>query len=238
MTQQELCRRLEDVRQRMDAALQAAGRAPSDVLLCAASKTQSIETVALAAGLNIDLFGENRVQELVEKFDASAYGQKPVHLIGHLQTNKVRQTVGRAAMIESVDSERLLLCIEKEAAKQQLVQPVLLEINIGADQNKTGAPQSELFQLLETAEQCPHILVKGLMTVPPKADSEYEQRHYFADMYRLFCQAQDRHYSRCRMEILSMGMSGDFPLAILEGSTMIRVGTALFGARSYPQPTI
>lgn len=238
MTQQELCRRLEDVRQRMDAALQAAGRAPSEVLLCAASKTQTADTVALAAGLNIDLFGENRVQELTEKFDAHAYGQKPVHLIGHLQTNKVRQTVGRAAMIESVDSEKLLFCIEKEAAKQQIIQPILFEINIGADTNKTGAPQSALFGLLEAAEQCPHVVVKGLMTVPPKADNETEQRRYFADMYRLFCQAKDRHYTRSTMEILSMGMSGDFPLAILEGSTMIRVGTALFGQRSYPQTTI
>ncbi len=238
MTQQELFHRLEDVRRRMDNALQAAGRSSSEVLLCAASKTQTAETVALAAELNIDLFGENRVQELVQKFDASAYGQKPVHLIGHLQTNKVRQTVGRAAMIESVDSEKLILCIEKEAAKQQIVQPLLLEINIGADQNKTGASQSALFELLETAEQCPHVLVKGLMTVPPKADTETEQRRYFAAMYHLFCQAKDRHYDRCKMEILSMGMSGDFPLAILEGSTMVRVGTALFGARNYPQLSV
>ena len=131
MTQQEIARRLEEVRSRMQRAIEAAGRKPGQVLLCAASKTQSPETVALAAGLDIDLFGENRVQELVDKFDKGAYGGKRADMIGHLQTNKVRQTVGRAGMIQSVDSEKLLRCIQAEAARQQLVQPVLLEINIG-----------------------------------------------------------------------------------------------------------
>ena len=233
MTQQEIARRLEEVRSRMQRAMDTAGRKPGQVLLCAASKTQSPETVALAAGLDIDLFGENRVQELVDKFYKGAYRGKRADMIGHLQTNKVRQTVGRAGMIQSVDSEKLLRCIQAEAARQQLVQPVLLEINIGGEASKTGAAADLLWPMLEAAEDCPNLLVQGLMTVPPKADTEAENRAMFARMYRLFCQAEERGYARSRMEVLSMGMSADFEAAILEGATLVRVGSSIFGPRNY-----
>ena len=154
-------------------------------------------------------------------------------MIGHLQTNKVRQTVGRAGMIQSVDSEKLLRCIQAEAARQQLVQPVLLEINIGGEASKTGAAADLLWPMLEAAEDCPNLLVQGLMTVPPKADTEAENRAMFARMYRLFCQAGERGYARSRMEVLSMGMSSDFEAAILEGATLVRVGSSIFGPRNY-----
>lgn len=234
MTQQQLVQNLHAVRERMDAALAAAGRTRAEVRLCAASKTQSAETVALAAALDIDLFGENRVQELTAKTAQNAYAPKPVHLIGHLQTNKVKQAVGAAALIQSVDSVRLLECIQKEAAKRGLVQPVLLEVNIGGEASKTGAAPKNLWPMLEAAEACPNLLVRGLMTVPAPADTEAARRAQFAAMRTLFEQAAGRGYARSRMEILSMGMSSDLEAAILEGSTLVRVGTALFGPRNYP----
>ena len=234
---------VETVRSRMADALAKAGRKEGDVLLrgflcglllCAASKTRTPATVRLSAQLDIDLFGENHVQELVEKTDAGAYLQKPAHMIGHLQTNKVKQTVGRAALIQSVDSDRLLKAIQKEAAKQDLCQDVLLEVNIGGEASKSGVAPEALWPLMEAAEALPNLRVRGLMAIPPADLSEDDARRAFAAMRTLFEQAQGRGYTRARLDILSMGMSDDFAAAILEGSTMVRVGTAIYGARYYP----
>ena len=225
---------VETVRSRMADALAKAGRKEGDVLLCAASKTRTPATVRLSAQLDIDLFGENHVQELVEKTDAGAYLQKPAHMIGHLQTNKVKQTVGRAALIQSVDSDRLLKAIQKEAAKQDLCQDILLEVNIGGEASKSGVAPEALWPLMEAAEALPNLRVRGLMAIPPADLSEDDARRAFAAMRTLFEQAQDRGYTRARLDILSMGMSDDFAAAILEGSTMVRVGTAIYGARYYP----
>ena len=225
---------VETVRSRMADALAKAGRKEGDVLLCAASKTRTPATVRLSAQLDIDLFGENHVQELVEKTDAGAYLQKPAHMIGHLQTNKVKQTVGRAALIQSVDSDRLLKAIQKEAVKQELCQDILLEVNIGGEASKSGVAPEALWPLMEAAEALPNLRVRGLMAIPPADLSEDDARRAFAAMRTLFEQAQDRGYTRARLDILSMGMSDDFAAAILEGSTMVRVGTAIYGARYYP----
>ena len=225
---------VETVRSRMADALAKAGRKEGDVLLCAASKTRTPATVRLSAQLDIDLFGENHVQELVEKTDAGAYLQKPAHMIGHLQTNKVKQTVGRAALIQSVDSDRLLKAIQKEAAKQDLCQDILLEVNIGGEASKSGVAPEALWPLMEAAEALPNLRVRGLMAIPPADLSEDDARRAFAAMRTLFEQAQGRGYTRARLDILSMGMSDDFAAAILEGSTMVRVGTAIYGARYYP----
>ena len=225
---------VEAVRSRMADALAKAGRKEGDVLLCAASKTRTPDTVRLSAQLDIDLFGENHVQELVEKTDAGAYLQKPAHMIGHLQTNKVKQTVGRAALIQSVDSDRLLKAIQKEAAKQDLCQDILLEVNIGGEASKSGVAPEALWPLMEAAEALPNLRVRGLMAIPPADLSEDDARRAFAAMRTLFEQAQGRGYTRARLDILSMGMSDDFAAAILEGSTMVRVGTAIYGARYYP----
>ncbi|MBQ8647453.1 MAG: YggS family pyridoxal phosphate-dependent enzyme, partial [Oscillospiraceae bacterium] len=219
---------------KMADAIARAGRRPEEVLLCAASKTRTPETVRLSAELDIDLFGENHVQELVTKTDAGAYLGKPAHMIGHLQTNKVKQTVGRAALIQSVDSDRLLAAIQKEAAKQALVQDVLLEVNIGGEASKSGVAPEELWALLETAEAMENVRVTGLMAIPPADLSEDDARRAFAAMRELFERAACQGYARARMEVLSMGMSDDFAAAILEGSTMVRVGTAIYGARYYP----
>ena len=224
---------VETVRSRMADALAKAGRKEGDVLLCAASKTRTPATVRLSAQLDIDLFGENHVQELVEKTDAGAYLQKPAHMIGHLQTNKVKQTVGRAALIQSVDSDRLLKAIQKEAAKQDLCQDILLEVNIGGEESKTGVAPEALWPLLDAAAAQEHIRVKGLMAVPPVNDDDARNRRYLAEVYKLFVQAGERGYSNVSMETLSMGMSGDFENAIREGATLVRIGTAIYGERDY-----
>lgn len=232
----EALRRMEEaveaIRQRMATAARAAGRRPEDVLLCAACKTQSVETVRASAALAIDLFGENHVQELVEKADAGAYCGKPAHFIGHLQTNKLKKVVGRAALIQSVDSLRLLQAVEKEAGKRQLVQQVLLEVNIGAEASKTGLPEEQLPALLEAAAACPHIRVQGLMAIPPVNDDDAENRRLLARVRELARRAAEQGYANVTMDTLSMGMSGDYENAILEGATIVRIGTAIYGARS------
>ena len=236
MTAEEIRRmeeRVAQVRAEMERACRAAGRAPGEVLLCAASKTQNSETVRAAAALDIDLFGENRVQELCEKYAAGAYSGKPLHFIGHLQTNKVRQVVGRACMIESVGSHRLLECVAAEAQKQGIRQDILVEINIGAETSKSGIAPEELPGLLECAHAWPSLRVRGLMSIPPAADAPGASRPYFAQMRGLFERAQAAQGGNVSMEYLSMGMSADFADAILEGANLVRVGTALFGARSY-----
>lgn len=216
---------ITEIRQRMAAAAKIAGRAPKDILLCAASKTQDAQTVRAAAALPIDLFGENRVQELTEKTAQQAYGAKPVHLIGHLQTNKVKQVVGKAAMIQSVDSLRLLQAIDKQAKALSLVQDILIEVNIGGEESKNGVQPVQLQALADAAGQCANVCLCGLMTIPPIAQ---ESRVYFAKMHQYFTRLKDSGH---KMEVLSMGMSDDYEQAILEGATMVRIGTALFGRR-------
>ena len=231
MTAEEIRRmeeRVAQVRAEMERACRAAGRAPGEVLLCAASKTQNSETVRAAAALDIDLFGENRVQELCEKYAAGAYSGKPLH------TNTVRQVVGRACMIESVGSHRLLECVAAEAQKQGIRQDILVEITIGAETSKSGIAPEELPGLLECAHALPSLRVRGLMSIPPAADAPGASRPYFAQMRGLFERAQAAQGGNVSMECLSMGMSADFADAILEGANLVRVGTALFGARSYP----
>ena len=236
MTEQE--KYLEEnrakVRARMEDAARRAGRSPQEILLCAASKTQSVETVRLASRLNIDLFGENHVQELVEKYDAGAYNGKPAHMIGHLQTNKVKQVVGRAALLHSVDSPRLMAALEKEAAKKGLCQDILIEVNIGEEASKSGVAEEELWAMAEDTQQTPHLRLRGLMAIPPVNQDDAENRRQLQRMYRLFCSLAEKHYPGSQVDILSMGMSGDYENAILEGATIVRVGTAIFGARAYP----
>ena len=235
MTEREtLQANVETVRARMADAARAAGRKPEEVLLCAASKTRSAETVRLAASLSIDLFGENRVQELVEKQAVNAYAPKPAHFIGHLQTNKVKQVVG-CNLIQSVDSAHLLDKVAAEAARRGLVQPILLEVNIGGEASKSGTDPAELWALLEAAAAQPSVRVRGLMTIPPVEEKSGEARRWFAAMRRLFDEAADRWRGddRAKMEVLSMGMSADFEQAIAEGATLVRVGTAIFGPRVY-----
>ena len=238
MTAEEIRRmkeRVAQVRAEMERACRAAGRAPGEVLLCAASKTQNSETVRAAAALDIDLFGENRVQELCEKYAAGAYSGKPVHFIGHLQTNKVRQVVGHVSLIQSVDSLRLLQALEREAARQGVVQGVLLEVNIGAEESKSGFRPDEILAVAEKFVDFPHLEARGLMAIPPVSHVPGENLKFFSEMRHLFVDISRKKYDNVTMAVLSMGMSDDFADAIACGSTMIRVGTAIFGPRSYHQ---
>ena len=224
---------VEEIRAKMAAAAREAGRDPAQVQLCAACKTRTAETVAASAALPIDVFGENHVQELCANFDAGAYCGKPSHFIGHLQTNKIKKVLGRASLIQSVDSEHLLAAIEKEAAKAGIVQNVLLEVNIGGEESKTGVAPEALWPLLDAAAAQEHIRVKGLMAIPPVNDDDAQNRRYLAQVYKLFVQAGERGYQNVAMETLSMGMSGDFENAIREGATLVRIGTATYGERDY-----
>ncbi len=227
---QHMTEAVSQIRETMAQAARQAGRRPEDIQLCAACKTRTVEEVRFSAELAIDLFGENHVQELVEKTDAGAYLGKPGHFIGHLQTNKINKVVGRAALIHSVDSLRLLEKIDAAAERLGLVQDILLEVNIGRERSKGGVMPEELWPLLEQAGQKNHIRVRGLMAIPP-ADAEQAQTvRYFAAMRELLEKGRERYAG---LDILSMGMSQDYAAAIAQGATIVRIGTAIYGPRDY-----
>ena len=221
------------IRARMDAAARAPGREPREVLLCAATKMNDAARVREAVAAGVDLCGENRVQELTQKLAQNAYDGVPVHFIGHLQTNKVRQVVGRVALIQSVDRMELLACIEKEAARQGLVQDILLEVNVGREESKSGFDPDEMDEISEKLEGFSHCRVRGLMAIPPISEKKGDNCRFFEKIQRLSVDIAAKNKHNISMEILSMGMTDDFEDAIACGSTMIRVGTAIFGARDY-----
>ena len=221
------------IRAQMDAAAMKAGRDPGEILLCAATKMNDADAVKEAVAGGVDCCGENRVQELLQKQPLGAYEGKPVHFIGHLQTNKVKQVVGKVDLIQSVDRPELLECIEKQAEKLGIVQNILLEVNVGQEDSKSGYT---LEAAAETAAQMgnyPHCYLCGLMAIPPISDQPGGNSNYFAQMHHLYVDISAKKYDNVDMTYLSMGMSDDFADAIAEGSTMIRVGTAIFGARNY-----
>ena len=221
------------IRVRIDAAARQTGRTGADITLVAATKMNDAARVREAVAAGIDACGENRVQEMTEKLAQGAYTGAPLHFIGHLQTNKVRQVVGKVDLIQSVDSPELLAMIEKRAAMQGIVQDILLEVNIGGEASKSGVSPEQLWPLLDAAAAEEHIRVKGLMAIPPVNDDDAQNRRYLAEVYRLFVQAGERGYANVKMETLSMGMSGDFENAIREGATLVRIGTAIYGERDY-----
>lgn len=221
------------IRARMDAAAIAAGRDPQEIKLCAATKMNGGDAVREAIRGGVDLCGENRVQELTAKLKEDAYRGAPVHFIGVLQTNKVRQVVGKVDVIQSVDRLNLLEAIQKEAAKQGIIQDIFLEINIGNEQSKSGFSTSEVLPLLEHIGEYPNIFVRGLMAIPPISKKIGDNRKFFQEMLQLSVDIRAKKYDNVAVECLSMGMSDDFEDAIACGSTMIRVGTAIFGARDY-----
>ncbi len=217
------------IRARIDAAARTTGRTGADITLVAATKMNDAARVREAVAAGIDACGENRVQEMTEKLAQGAYTGAPLHFIGHLQTNKVRQVVGKVDLIQSVDSPELLAMIEKRAA----VQDILLEVNIGGEAAKSGVAPAALPELLETAAGCAHIRVRGLMAIPPVAETSDGNHAYFAKMHELFVDIGRKKYDNVFMDFLSMGMSGDFEDAISAGANMVRVGSSIFGARDY-----
>lgn len=209
-----------------------AGRDPGDVRLMCVTKTVEAEYINPILDLGADLIGENRVQEFMGKKDALHLDKAEKHLIGHLQTNKVKYIVGEVDIIESVDSVRLAKEISKESVKRNITSDILVEVNVGKEESKSGIYIEGLEELLCEIAELPNIKIKGLMTIPPICD-EPEVRKYFAEMHQSFIDIRDKKLDNIDMEILSMGMSGDYKAAILEGSNIVRVGSAIFGARKY-----
>lgn len=209
-----------------------AGRRREDVTLMAVTKTVDPERINTAIKAGISCIGENRVQEYLSKKDDLTLAGVSCHLIGHLQTNKVRQIVGKVDMIQSVDSLRLAEEINRQSEKQGICTQTLVEVNIGGEESKSGVAPACLPKLLKQISALPFVRVKGLMCIPPISDSESVRREYFSQMHKLFVDIQAKNMDNMSMDILSMGMSADYREAICEGSTLIRVGTALFGRRA------
>ena len=228
-----IAEKVQEIRRRMAQAALAAGRRPEEILLCAATKMNDAERIRQAVAAGVDCCGENRVQELVQKSAEHAYDGAPVHFIGHLQTNKVRQVVGRVSLIQSVDRTELLECIEREAGRQGVVQDILLEINVAAEESKSGFAPEQAPEIAARMGEFPHCRLRGLMAIPPISEHSGDNCRYFEKIRTIAVDITAKKYDNVRMDCLSMGMSEDFTDAIACGSTMIRVGTAIFGARNY-----
>ncbi len=220
------------IRAEIDAAARETGRTGADIVLVGASKMNDAAACQEAIAAGIDALGENRVQEMTAKLAQDAYRGAPLHFIGHLQRNKVRQVVGRAVLIQSVGSAELLAEVEKQAEKLGIVQDILLEVNIGGEAAKSGFAPEEVAAAAAQARELPHVRVRGLMTIPPADATREENMVYFQKFQALYVDINRKIYDN-RLEYLSMGMSGDYADAIRAGANMVRVGTAIFGARDY-----
>lgn len=219
-----------EVKSRMEAACVRAGRDPKEVTLIAVSKTKPVSMLMEAYEAGARTFGENKVQEITEKFPQMPEDAK-FHMIGHLQTNKVGQVIEKAVLIHSVDSVHLAEKIEKEAAKRNMVKEILLEVNVSEEDSKFGLKMEEVIPTLEIIKTFPHVCVKGLMTIAPFVEDAEENRKYFKELYQLYVDIKTKNIDNGTMSVLSMGMTGDYEVAVEEGATMIRVGTGIFGSR-------
>lgn len=224
---------IAEVQKNIALAAASCGRQPSEITLVVASKMNDASRVQEAIAAGVTACGENRVQEMLEKYSQGAYEGAHLHFIGHLQKNKVKNVVGLAELIHSVDSVSLLQVIGRTAEAKGLVQQVLLEVNIGAEASKSGFAPEALPAALAAAEEIPGVQVRGLMAIPPSCTCPDEIRPYFARMQQLFIDIGSKKYDNSNMDFLSMGMSHDYSLAIEYGSNIVRVGTAVFGARDY-----
>ncbi len=220
------------VEKRVNDACKAVGRDPKEVTLIAVSKTKPLSDIEKLIAIGVREFGENKVQEMKDKFDNVS---TPVnfHLIGHLQTNKVKYAVGRACMIHSLDSYHLAEAIEKEAAKKDVTVPVLIEVNVAEEDSKFGLKTEEVLPLINEIKDFPHIKIEGLMTIAPFVENPEDNRPVFRTLKQLLLDIKSKNIDNVSMNVLSMGMTNDFEIAIEEGATMVRVGTAIFGERDY-----
>lgn len=233
----ELQDNLKQVEERIQAACLRAGRRREEVSLIAVSKTKPLAAVLEAMDCGIHVFGENKVQEMLSKQEElETLGRAKAaewHMIGHLQTNKVKSLIGRTALIHSVDSLKLAAAIEKESEKAGQVTPILLEINVAGEESKFGFRLEETLPAAIEIGRFPHILLRGLMTVAPYTEKQEENRKYFRKLRELLIDINSKNIDNINMDILSMGMTGDYEVAIEEGATCIRVGTGIFGIRNY-----
>lgn len=224
---------IKHIRERIASAAVKSGREEKDVRFMAVTKTVDPVYINHAIAQGIDLIGENKVQEFLGKRDSLNLGNVEKHLIGHLQSNKVRKIITEVDMIQSVDSVSLAREIERQAEKNNMTANVLIEINVGDEESKTGMDKSLFMESFAEIAEMKHISIKGLMTIPPICENSGELRKFFDEMYRLFIDIGSKKSDNVSMDILSMGMSGDFEDAILSGSNLVRVGSSIFGPRIY-----
>ena len=223
---------LEQVRKNIVEACKAVNRDPGEVTLISVSKTKPVSMLQEAYDAGSRDFGENKVQEIMDK-----YPQLPSdirwHMIGHLQRNKVKYIVDKVALIHSVDSLRLAETIENEAAKHNVTVPILIEVNVAQEESKFGLKTDEVLALVESVAKLPHINIKGLMTIAPYVEDPEENRGIFRQLKKLSVDIEAKNINNVNMSVLSMGMTGDYQVAVQEGTTMVRVGTGIFGERDY-----
>ena len=221
------------ISERIAEAAQKAGKSADDIKFLAATKTVEPEVINHAISLGLKYIGENKVQELLSKYDDYNLQNCSLQFIGHLQTNKVKQIVGKVDLIQSVDSVKLANEIAKQSLKLNKTTDILIEVNIGREENKSGVYPENLEELLCEISQINGISVKGLMTIPPICDNKHKISKYFNKMHNIFIDISQKKLDNISMTILSMGMSADYYEAILEGANMVRIGSSLFGARNY-----
>ncbi len=214
-------------------AAEASGRKSGDITFLAATKTVEPAVINYAVSLGLRHIGENKVQELLSKYEEYDLSDCELHFIGHLQTNKVRQIIGRVSMIQSVDSLRLAQEISRRSEMNGITTDILLEVNIGREENKSGVLAEELEELLQKTAELENIRVRGLMTIPPICDKKADVCKFFDKMYKLFIDISCKTLDNVSMDFLSMGMSDDYIEAIRSGANMVRIGSRLFGARIY-----
>lgn len=227
-----LCENLKKVEDNVDAACRKAGRSRDEVTLIAVSKTKPVEMLSTIYNQGIRDFGENKVQEMCDKME-----QLPSdirwHMIGHLQTNKVKYIVGHTTLIHSVDSLHLAKEIEKQAEKKDVTVDILVEVNIAEEESKFGIHKEETYELVRQIAALPHVHIRGLMTIAPFVENPEDNRMYFRGIRQLSVDIAEQNIDNVDMDVLSMGMTGDYMVAIEEGATMVRVGTGIFGERNY-----
>ena len=224
--------RIKQVKENVRAACREAGRDEKEVTLIAVSKTKPVSLLREAYEAGIRDFGENKVQELVDKMEQLP-GDIRWHMIGHLQTNKVKYLIGKTELIHSVDSLKLAKVIEKESEKKECITDILVEVNVAEEESKFGLKMEEVIPFIENAAQFPHINVRGLMTIAPFVENPEKNRTIFADLHKLYVDIKEKNIDNDTVSILSMGMTNDYEVAIEEGATMVRIGTGIFGARDY-----
>ena len=214
-------------------AAEKSGRKYEDILFLAATKTVEPKVINHAVSLGLKYIGENKVQELLSKYEEYDLKNCDLQFIGHLQTNKVRQIIDKVSMIQSVDSVKLANEISKQSVKNSLVSNILIEVNIGREENKSGVLAEELEELLGRVSEMPNIKVRGLMTVPPICEKKTDVCKFFDKMQQLFIDISAKKMDNIYMDYLSMGMSDDYEEAVLSGANMVRIGSRLFGRRIY-----
>ncbi|MBQ8625205.1 MAG: YggS family pyridoxal phosphate-dependent enzyme [Agathobacter sp.] len=223
---------LADVEAKIIEACKRAGRAREDVTLIAVSKTKPVDMLQEVYDTGIRNFGENKVQEMCDKYEVLPKDIK-WHMIGHLQTNKVKYLMGKTCLIHSVDSLKLAMEIEKQAAKHEIIVDILIEVNIANEETKFGLAKEEVIALVKEVSALEHVKIQGLMTIAPYVENPEDNRLYFRQIKQLSVDINNQNIDNVSMNILSMGMSGDYMVAIEEGATMVRVGTSIFGERVY-----